>query len=105
MLFQDALYHIMKSHRESHPADSQPVPSPLANYILLHAVIQKIILTYHALGPYNDVDQSLITGQKEIMRLVNHSSSKTTVSNPQPIFFRKKRSSCMDLSMATSPRI
>lgn len=71
MLFQDALCHIMKSHRESHPPDSQPVPSPLANYILLHAVIQKIILTYHALGPYNDVDQSLITGQKEIMRLVN----------------------------------
>ncbi|CAI7627097.1 unnamed protein product [Penicillium viridicatum] len=62
----------MKSHRESHPPDSQPVPSPLANYILLHAVIQKIILTYHALGPYNDVDQSLITGQKEIMRNALH---------------------------------
>lgn len=68
MLFQDALCHIMKSHRESHPPYSQPVPSPLANYVLLHAVIQKILLTYHALGPYNDVDQSLITGQKEIMR-------------------------------------
>ncbi|KAJ5409700.1 uncharacterized protein N7487_004059 [Penicillium crustosum] len=72
MLFQDALCHIMKSHRESHPPYSQPVPSPLANYVLLHAVIQKILLTYHALGPYNDVDQSLITGQKEIMRNALH---------------------------------
>lgn len=72
MLFQDALCHIMKSHQESYSSDLQPVPSPLANYILLHAVIQKVILTYHAIGPYNDVDQSLITGQKEIMRNALH---------------------------------
>lgn len=103
MLFQEALCHIMKSRRGSHFSDSQPVPSPLANYVLLHAVIQKIILAYHALGPYNDVDQSLITGQKEIMRLVHHLSSKITLSNLQLSFLCKKCPSCMDLSMATSP--
>lgn len=68
MLFQDALDLVMKNLDEPLLSTTQLVPSPLANYILLHAVIQQIILVYHALGPYNDVDSSLINGQKNIMR-------------------------------------
>jgi hypothetical protein len=72
MLFQDALHYLVKSCRESQVSNSQPVPSPLANYILLHAVIQQIVLAHHALSPFNDVSINLINGQKEVMRSVNH---------------------------------
>ncbi|KAF9886503.1 hypothetical protein FE257_011410 [Aspergillus nanangensis] len=71
MLFQNALCHVMKSHQEPYVPSSH-IPSPMANYILLHAIIQQIILIYHALGPYNDANHSLINGQKEIMRNALH---------------------------------
>ena len=68
MLFQDALCHVMKSPQDPGFPNSHPVPSPQANYILLHALIQQILLAYRALGPYNDANKTLINGQKDIMR-------------------------------------
>ncbi|KAL4787693.1 fungal-specific transcription factor domain-containing protein [Aspergillus varians] len=72
MLFQDALRHIMKSPREPGLPNIGPVPSPLANYILLHGIIQQILLSYHALGPYDDEDNTLMNRQKDIVRNALH---------------------------------
>ncbi|GIJ83172.1 hypothetical protein Asppvi_001691 [Aspergillus pseudoviridinutans] len=72
MLFQDALCHIMKHPQEAGFPNAYPVPSPLANYILLHALIQQILLAYRTLGPYNEVNKSLMNGQKEIIRNALH---------------------------------
>ncbi|RAK72256.1 uncharacterized protein BO72DRAFT_440154 [Aspergillus fijiensis CBS 313.89] len=72
MMFQDALCHIMKNPPAPGFPNAHPVPSPQANYILLHALIQQILLAYRALGPYNDANKSLINGQKEIMRHALH---------------------------------
>ncbi|KAI2822454.1 transcriptional regulator family: C2H2 zinc finger [Aspergillus niger] len=55
---------VTNHHRER----TLPVPSPLSNYILLHAIIQRILLAYHTLGPYNDVNNTVLNGQKEVMR-------------------------------------
>jgi hypothetical protein len=68
MLFQDALCHVMKNPQDPSSKDTQPVPSPLANYILIHAIIQRIFLAYHLIGPYNDMNNVLMNGQKDIMR-------------------------------------
>ncbi|OJJ73332.1 hypothetical protein ASPBRDRAFT_173934 [Aspergillus brasiliensis CBS 101740] len=68
MLFQDALCHVMKKAQDTYPKDTLPIPSPLSNYILLHAIIQRILLAYHTLGPYNDVDNAILNGQKDVMR-------------------------------------
>ncbi|TPR02442.1 Major Facilitator Superfamily protein [Aspergillus niger] len=68
MLFQDALCHVMKNTRDTNLKGTLPVPSPLSNYILLHAIIQRILLAYHTLGPYNDVNNTVLNGQKEVMR-------------------------------------
>ncbi|KAL4936730.1 hypothetical protein BDV06DRAFT_204419 [Aspergillus oleicola] len=74
MLFQDAVAHVMKSPQDSTTAKdvTQPVPSPLANYILIHAIIQKVLLAYHIMGPSNDANNALMNGQKDIMRNALH---------------------------------
>ncbi|RAH80177.1 hypothetical protein BO86DRAFT_457384 [Aspergillus japonicus CBS 114.51] len=72
MMFHDALCHIMKNPPAPGFPNAHPVPSPQANYILLHALIQQILLAYRALGPYNDANKCLINGQKEIMRHALH---------------------------------
>jgi hypothetical protein len=68
MPVQEALSHLMKGSNEPHLLNSQPVPSPLANYILLHALIQRIMLVQQAFGPYTDEDQTLLNRQKESIR-------------------------------------
>ncbi|GFG26590.1 hypothetical protein IFM61606_06579 [Aspergillus udagawae] len=68
MLFQEALCHVLKSPEDPALKDTQLVPSPLANYILIHAIIQQILLAYHALEPYKDVNGTLLNGQKDVMR-------------------------------------
>lgn len=70
MMFQEALSHLMKPQQESQAAISQLIPSPLANYILLHALIQKILISYHACRLYDDEHGTFINKQKESMRLV-----------------------------------
>ncbi|KAF4220016.1 hypothetical protein CNMCM8980_003305 [Aspergillus fumigatiaffinis] len=72
MLFQDALCHIMRHPQEPGFPNAYPVPSPLANYILLHAIIQQILLAYRSLSPYNEANKTLMNGQKEIMRNALH---------------------------------
>lgn len=67
LMFQSALQQLTRSTRESQLPQEQPTPSPLANYILLHAIIQRISLMYKAL-PYDDVESSLVDGHKDIMR-------------------------------------
>jgi hypothetical protein len=68
MSVQEALSHLMKGSNETHLVNSQPVPSPLANYILLHALIQRIMLVQQAFGPYMDEDQTLLNHQKDSIR-------------------------------------
>jgi hypothetical protein len=68
MMFQDALRHIMRNPQEPNFPNALPTPSPLANYILIHALIQQILLVYRTLGPYNDVNKALINGNKDTMR-------------------------------------
>jgi hypothetical protein len=68
MMFQDALYQLMKSHREQPPQSSEVIPSPLANYVLLHALIQKILVAYQAFRLYDDEQSLFINKQKETMR-------------------------------------
>ena len=68
MPVQEALSHLMKGSNEPHLLNSQPVPSPLANYILLHALIQRIMLVQQAFGPYTDEDRTLLNRQKESIR-------------------------------------
>ncbi|PYI35953.1 hypothetical protein BP00DRAFT_483824 [Aspergillus indologenus CBS 114.80] len=72
MMFQDALCHIIKNPPAPGFPNAHPVPSPQANYILLHALIQQIVLAYRALGPYNDANKCLINGQKVIGRHALH---------------------------------
>ena len=68
MLFQEALSYLLKGSNEPHLLNSQPVPSPLANYILLHALIQRIMLVQRAFDPYTDADHTLLNRQKEVIR-------------------------------------
>ncbi|KAL5363377.1 hypothetical protein BJX96DRAFT_186932 [Aspergillus floccosus] len=68
MLFQEALCHVLKNPEDPELKDTQPIPSPLTNYILIHVIIQQILLAYHALEPYKHVNDSLLNGQKEVMR-------------------------------------
>ncbi|CAG8366163.1 unnamed protein product [Penicillium salamii] len=72
MQVQEALSHLMKGSNEPHLLNSQPVPSPLANYLLLHALIQRIMLSQQAFGPYTDEDQDLLNRQKESIRNALH---------------------------------
>ncbi|BCS13134.1 hypothetical protein ALUC_51180S [Aspergillus luchuensis] len=66
--FQDALCHVIKNTPETNSTDTLPIPSPLSNYIILHAIIQRILLAYHTLGPYNDANNIILNGQKNVMR-------------------------------------
>lgn len=68
MLFQEALSQLMKSQREQQPQSSQVIPSPLANYVLLHALIQKILVAYQAFRLYDDEQSVFINKQKEAIR-------------------------------------
>ncbi|KAJ6083057.1 hypothetical protein N7467_007192 [Penicillium canescens] len=72
MPFQEALSQLMKSPSDTQALNSQPVPSPLANYILLHALIQRITLVQQAFGSYNDANDNLLNGQKEVIRNALH---------------------------------
>lgn len=63
-LFQDGLKRLMRGSRDTDPNPGQR-PSPLANYILLHAIIQQIILTRQALFFAIDDDSSLQQAQNE----------------------------------------
>ncbi|KAL6233599.1 hypothetical protein BDW75DRAFT_251902 [Aspergillus navahoensis] len=72
MLFQEALCHVLKNPEDPGLKDTQPIPSPLANYVLIHAIIQQILLAYHTLGPYKGVNDTLLNGQKEAMRNALH---------------------------------
>ncbi|KAL2797295.1 hypothetical protein BJX66DRAFT_298069 [Aspergillus keveii] len=72
MLFQDALCHVMKNPQNPGLAATQAVPSPLANYILIHALIQKVLLAYHVIGPSTDGINDIMKGQKEMMRNALH---------------------------------
>ncbi|PYH35116.1 C2H2 transcription factor [Aspergillus neoniger CBS 115656] len=68
MSFQDALCHVIKNTPETNSTNTLPIPSPLSNYIILHAIIQRILLAYHTLGPYNDANNIILNGQKNVMR-------------------------------------
>jgi hypothetical protein len=68
MLLQDALYHVMNPSQEANATDALAIPSPLANYILIHALIQRVLLAYHVMGPFNDANNELMKEQKDIMR-------------------------------------
>lgn len=67
LLLQEALSHLMKGSEQPNLLSSQPVPSPLANYILLHALIQRILFVQQAFGLY-DSDRNLLNDQKEAIR-------------------------------------
>ncbi|KAH8433038.1 uncharacterized protein LDX57_010677 [Aspergillus melleus] len=67
MLFPDALDHLGRGVI-SNTSFSQPIPSPLANYILLHALIQKIALTHRAISWTLDRGNALLVALKENMR-------------------------------------
>ncbi|KAJ5554591.1 hypothetical protein N7513_004550 [Penicillium frequentans] len=67
LLLQEALSHLMKGSEQPNLLSSQTVPSPLANYILLHALIQRIMFVQQAFGSY-DSDQNLLNDQKEAIR-------------------------------------
>ncbi|KAJ0413512.1 hypothetical protein BJY00DRAFT_296793 [Aspergillus carlsbadensis] len=69
MLFQDALQYVMQHRQDPSLAETQAVPSPLANYILIHALLQRVLLSYHVIGPY---DNGLMKMQNEIMRNALH---------------------------------
>ncbi|KAJ5387454.1 hypothetical protein N7509_009995 [Penicillium cosmopolitanum] len=71
MMFQQALSQLMKS-REQPPQISQVIPSPLANYVLLHALIQKILVSYQAFRLYDDEQSIFINKQKETLRTMLH---------------------------------
>ena len=64
VLFQDGLKRLMRGSRDTDPNPWQR-PSPLANYILLHAIIQQIILTRQALFFAINDDSSLQQAQNE----------------------------------------
>ena len=64
VLFQDGLKRLIRGSRDTEPNPGQR-PSPLANYILLHAIIQQIILTRQALFFAIDDDSSLQQAQGE----------------------------------------
>ncbi|PLB53779.1 hypothetical protein P170DRAFT_396454 [Aspergillus steynii IBT 23096] len=68
MLFQDALHHLERGVLDSNASSSQPVPSPLANYILLHPLIQRITLAHRTIGSAVDGGNALLIAQKEGMR-------------------------------------
>ncbi|KAJ5338243.1 hypothetical protein N7452_004971 [Penicillium brevicompactum] len=72
MYVQEALSHLMKGSKEPQLLNSQPVPSPLANYLLLHALIQRIMLVQQAFNPYTDEDHNLLNHQKETIRNALH---------------------------------
>lgn len=74
MFFQDALSQLTKSSKESQLSGSQPVPSPLANYILLQALIQRITLVYQAFRSNGGEEHTLLNTQKEDIRYLHISS-------------------------------
>ena len=71
MMLQEALSQLMNAHLEPHATAFQIIPSPLANYILLHALIQKILVAYQAFRLCDDGSKTFMNGQKEAMRSVN----------------------------------
>lgn len=68
MRFQDALTQLAQVSQDPNSIDSQPVPSTLTNYILLHALIQRILLMYQALRFNSDEEHPLLLSQKEEIR-------------------------------------
>lgn len=68
MRFQDALAQLARISRDPNSIDSQLVPSTLANYILLHALIQRILLMYQAFCFNSDGEHPLLVSQKEEIR-------------------------------------
>ncbi|RAK89411.1 C2H2 transcription factor [Aspergillus costaricaensis CBS 115574] len=68
MSFQDSLCNVIKNTPDINSTDTLPIPSPLSNYIILHAIIQRILLAYHTLGPYNDANNIILNGQKNVIR-------------------------------------
>lgn len=69
MMLQDALAHMPRGSQESNFFDSQAPPSPLANYILLHALIQRILLIHRVFPNRRDgVEHPLLQCQKEEIR-------------------------------------
>jgi hypothetical protein len=75
MLFQDAVGQLMQNSAEASSSGTHLIPSPLANYILLHALIQRIILAYQAFRSFNDSENTLMNGQKELLRCVLNNKS------------------------------
>lgn len=65
MHLQDALLYVTRHPQDPHGLPSQPIPSPLANYIILHALLQRISLTYQAFGSYNTNNHTLLNSQKD----------------------------------------
>lgn len=68
MRFQDALAQLARISQDPSSIDSQPVPSTLANYILLHALIQRILLMYQAFHFNSDGQHPLLLSQKDEIR-------------------------------------
>lgn len=68
MMFHDAISQLMIAHPEPQQATFQIIPSPLANYILLHALIQKILVAYQAFRLCDDGSNTFMHAQKETMR-------------------------------------
>lgn len=68
MRFQDALVLLTRGSQEPTSVDSQPAPSTLANYILLHALIQRALLIHQAFRSNGDEENPLLLSQKEEIR-------------------------------------
>ncbi|OJJ78823.1 uncharacterized protein ASPGLDRAFT_138064 [Aspergillus glaucus CBS 516.65] len=71
--FFKTLSHMLNGSHEPDLLNSKPVPSPLANCIILHALIQRIMLVQQAFNhPYTDEDHTLLNRQKEAIRNALH---------------------------------
>lgn len=68
MMLQDALVYLSKGPREPRISDTQPVPSPLANYILLHALLQQVMITHQAFRFSTNEQVYLLNTQKDNLR-------------------------------------
>lgn len=68
MMFQEALSQLMKAQRGQKSTGPQLIPSPLANYVLLHALIQRILVAYQAFRLHDDENNTFMNRQKEVMR-------------------------------------
>ncbi|OQE25149.1 hypothetical protein PENSTE_c006G05042 [Penicillium steckii] len=83
MMLQEALSQLMNAHLEPHATAFQIIPSPLANYILLHALIQKILVAYQAFRLCDDGSKTFMNGQKEAMRNMLHAWTSSWQRAPE----------------------